>query len=138
MTSRISAQIDFSYQGKTHHPRMELDLDALMGVHGALPDLYPMLASQHHIDTYSYLYEVMCAHEITYSDAQGLAADFLQQSEFDQHGFEQAWQQQGLLQQLAGLAQSQMQIDNLNQHPQLQQALLAAYELGRQAARDDR
>jgi hypothetical protein len=138
MTSRISVQIDFSYQGETYHPRMELDLDVLMDVHGTLPDLYPMLASQHHIDTYSYLYEVMCAHEITYSDAQGLAADFLQQDEFDQHGFEQAWRQQRLLQQLAELAQSQMQIDDLSQHPPLQQALLAAYKLGRQAAQDPR
>lgn len=130
MNSRITIQIDFSFKGETYHPMLQLDLDALMIEFGHLPDLHAHLAKRNGIDTYSYLYDLMCSHEIVFSEPAGLAVDFLQGEDFDHAGFEQAWREQQDLIHLAAIADEHMGIADLKQHPDLQQALLAAFRYG--------
>ena len=130
MNSRITIQVDFSFKGETYHPILQLDLDSLMIEFGHLPDLHAHLAKRNGIDTYSYLYDLMCAHEVVFSSAMGLAVDFLHGEDFDIAGFEKAWREQHELARLAAIADEHMGITNLVQHPELQQALLAAFRYG--------
>lgn len=130
MNSRITIQVDFSFKGETYHPMLQLDLDALMVEFGHLPDLHTHLASCNGIDTYSYLYDLMCAHEVVFSAPAGLAVHFLQGEDFDLAGFERAWHEQQDLAHLAAIAHEHMAITDLVQHPELQQALLAAFRYG--------
>lgn len=132
MHSQVTIQIDFSFKGETYHPSLLLDLDSLMREYERLPDLYVLLATRNQIDTYSYLYEVMCAHEIHFQDATGLADQYLADGQFDIAGFEQAWREQQQLRQLADIAQQYMGITDLSQQPALQQGLMAAFRLGKE------
>lgn len=132
MHSQVTIQIDFSFKGETYHPSLQLDLDSLMREYGRLPDLHVLLATRNQIDTYSYLYEVMCAHEIHFQDAAGLADRHVINGQFDMAGFEQAWREQQQLSQLADIAQQYMGIADLSQQPGLQQTLMAAFCLGKE------
>ena len=133
MSSRITLQVSFSFKGETYHPACELDLDAVMASHGELPDFHHLIAEAAQIDSYSYLYEVLCAHEIEYRNASGLATQFLHDGQFDINAFQQAWHRQRLEQDLAKLATRYLGAEALTAQPQLLPALHAAWELGRRS-----
>lgn len=133
MKNSIVASIVCSFKGETHAPAATIDLDATMAAHGHLPDLHATIATQNHIDTYSYLYEVMESQEIEFSQATGIAADCLIDGVFDRHAFEQRWLAQQELAVLGPIARHHLQIDDLTQHPELKAALQAAFEAGKDA-----
>lgn len=127
MKNSIYAGISFSYKGEDFSPSATIDLDAMMEKGGELSNMYSFLAREHHIDTYSYLYEVMEAHEIEYSDPTGLAEKCFVDGVFDVERFEQLWNEQQQLVVLGDIAKRYLKIDDLEQHPDLKAALLAAY-----------
>jgi len=133
VTSHIDVGIEFSFKGETHTLSATIDLDAAMANNGTLPDLHPLLARLNNIDTYSYLYEVMESHEIGFSNATGLAAEYLRDGVFDGDTFVRRWQEERQLAQLRPIARQHLNIDNLDHHPALQQALLEAYAAGRKS-----
>ena len=131
MTNKIIASIEFSFKGEVHTPSMELDLDNLMQRHNTLSNLHDMLAKKNTIDSYSYEYEMLIAEPILFSQAQGLAKQFLHNTDFDLAGFEQQWHEQKVLTILATSVKQELDIEDLNQHPALKKVLLTAYDLGK-------
>lgn len=131
MKNAIEVSVEFSYKGETHAPRATIDLDAMMEKGGELADLHAYLAGQHGIDTYSYLYEVMEAHELVFDQPTGLARQCLSGGQFDVAQFRGLWQQQRELQVINDIAARYLNLDDLSNDPQLKVALLAAYEAGK-------
>ena len=131
MQSRIDALIEFSFKGETLTPSATLDLDKLMGASGSLPNIHLLLANENDIDTYSYLYEAMEVHPICFSNATGVAVACLAEGVFDIPKFERLWQENRVLFSLQLIAKQYMNIGELEQYPELKEALLAAYNTGK-------
>lgn len=131
MKNTIDARIEFSFKGETYTPSATIFLDELLEHHELLPPLHALLAEKHGIDTYSYLYEVMEEAEIVFSNAQGLAAEFLHNGAFDAEAFSVRWQESRALGQLQKIALRELGIDDLEQHPALKKALFQAYRAGK-------
>ncbi len=130
MNNTITAHIEFDFKGEHFSLETELDLDQLMATYGKIPDLYPLIAKHHHIDPYSYEYEVMLTQSLTFSHPQGRACSFLKQGQFDQKDFEQDWHEQRLYRQLLPLLKQHLDIDDIEQVPELKPIILAAYHMG--------
>lgn len=130
MKNSIDAHVEFSFKGETYAPFAAIDLDDLLEHHGSLPQIHALLAEKHGIDTYSYLYEVMQETEIVFDNAQGLAAQFLINGEFDMEAFTARWQENRILGLLQAVALRELGVDHLDQHPALKNALFQAYRLG--------
>ncbi len=133
MTNQITATIEFSFKGQILTPTAILDLDQLMLKHGTIPPLHELIAQRNDIDSYSYEYEMLVAEEIQFSDAKGMAVDFIDDNHFDLLGFEQYWYEQNILAQLNPMIKQKLAIDDIHQHPDLKAIILAAYQLGKQA-----
>jgi len=131
--NRVDAHIEFSFKGESYDLTSTLDLDRVLEKYLTLPSLHIVLAVEHGIDTYSYLYEVMQEEEIRFDNAQGMAADFLTDGVFDLDGYTAHWGENHRLAPLQIIAQQEMGIEDLDQHPQLKSALLRAYQLGVEA-----
>jgi len=135
MKNTIKAQAHFSFQGKTFSPGLQIDLDALLTAGQNLSRLHERLARANDIDTYSYAYEVMESSDIEFSEATGLASEFMDEhGQFDLPGFSEAWKTEQMQQQLLHLAQKHMQINSLDEIEGLKQTLLAAYQAGAKKA----
>lgn len=130
-TNSIDASVEFSFKGEDYTYKASIDLDQLLQNHDTLPSLHAILARQHGVDTYSYLFEVMQEEEVKFSRPQGFAADYLINGEFDQAALAANWQaaKTGIL--LAPIASRELGIADLDLHPALKRALVAAYNLGR-------
>jgi len=133
MIDQVTATIEFDYKGKRFAPTAILDLDLLMQQYGTIPPLYQLLANLNNIDSYSYEYEILLSQTIVFTDAQGLATDFVQNNHFDQIGFEQSWHQQRLYKELAPMLKQQLEINDIEQYPEIKKIILAAYQLGKKA-----
>jgi hypothetical protein len=133
MKNCIDACAEFSYQGKNYSPSATIELDHLLERDGALPSIHALLAEANGIDTYSYLYEVMEQADIGFSNAQGLAADFVKEGCFDQEGFVSQWHADKVLCLLQPIAARELGIDDLERHPELKNALIQAFNLGKRS-----
>lgn len=134
MSNTITVSVEFYFKGQAISPSIALDLDSIMQSYGKLPDLHQLLAQSSNIDSYSYEYEMLIAEPIKFSQAQGSAATFYNEGQFDQLAFEQAWHEQCQLKQLAPLIKQQLDIDNIDDHPELKTVILAAYQLGKKTS----
>ncbi len=130
ITNSIDAHIEFSFKGETHTLTSTLDLDKVLDKYLTLPSLHLALAVEHGINTYSYLYEVMLEEDIRFDNARGLAAEFLNDGVFDLEGFIARRGESHLIDSLQSIALREMGIEDLDQHPQLKNALIQAYQLG--------
>jgi len=130
--NKITATIEFSFKGEEHRPSTTLDLDDMMQKHRTLPPLHQLIATLNNIDNYSYEYEVLLSEGIKFTHAEGDAANFVQDNQFDQTAFKQHWLEQELLTKLAEMIKKELDIDDINQHPALKSILLTAYEIGKE------
>ena len=133
MKNKIDATVTFSFKGETYTLSSTIDLDALMVQSGSLLHLYALLARENGIDTYSYLYEVMEQSPIRFVNAQGVVADFVDNEVLDVEGFQKQWQQSKVVDLLQSIASRELNIDDLENHPELKNALLEAYDCGKSA-----
>ncbi|MBE0494308.1 MAG: hypothetical protein IBX48_08185 [Thiomicrospira sp.] len=133
-SNHLNLGIQVSYQGQVHDFKATIDLDARLAAHGALPDFHNLVARASQVDTYSYLFEAMQMEPVAILDAQGRAADFVTDGTFDMVGYIEDWHTRNALPGLQRLATQLLEIDDLEQHPKLKQALLAAYQQGFQTA----
>ena len=131
--NRIDAHIEFSFRGESYELTSTLDLDRVLEKYLTLPSLHIVLAVEHGIDTYSYLYEVMQEAEIEFSNPQGWACDYTPDGAFDQAALAENWHTDKALVLLQPVAARELGIADLNQHSALKNALIAAYNLGRNA-----
>lgn len=133
MKSSIEIKAVFDYRGETYSPSVTLDLDRQLERYGQLPDFHRLLATENHIDSYSYQYEVLESCELVFSNATGLASEYVSDGAFDVSGFQQKWHEQKALECLKVIAGRYMAVDDLEQQPELKSALLAAYDAGRKS-----
>ncbi len=135
--SSITASLQFDFRGQTFKPSITVDLDALMQRQGDLNDLHDMLASSIGLDPYRHEYDVMLMHEITFSEPSGLVTDFFMDGRLNFDGFAEAWQKQKALRALEPIARKHLGIIDLDQHPDIRNALLESYRSGQMAHRRD-
>ena len=133
MKNSIDAHLEFSFKGQTHALSTTVDLDRLVLRGASFDTIHQMLATAGNIDTYSYAYEVMLEEEMRFDRACGLASEFLRDGVFDLDGFEQCWREQRIAIELQEIANRIMGIADLEQHPQLRDALREAYRSGTRA-----
>ncbi|MBZ0106524.1 MAG: hypothetical protein K8H84_12950 [Sulfuricella denitrificans] len=133
MPNSIDAHIEFSFKGETHSLFARIDLDDFLGPGALPPSIHAVLAREHGIDTYSYLYEVMQEEDIRFDNAQGLASNYLKDGMFDMEGCFTGLQENMTLDLLQAISKRELGIADLEQHPALKKALLQAYSLGKNA-----
>ncbi|NOX09919.1 MAG: hypothetical protein GXP22_10630 [Gammaproteobacteria bacterium] len=131
MSNRITAFVAFYFKGNEISASIEMDLNSYMEAGGKLPALYPLLARSINIDLYSYEYEMMQVEQVRFRDAQGLVVDHVCDEILDIISFEQAWKERRVLMQLQLIARDKMGVDDLEHNPDLKEALLDAWRLGR-------
>jgi hypothetical protein len=131
----VKASVEFFYRGELYSAAVTIELDQL--IENKTPENAEVLSSLHHllatkmgIDKYSYQFEMMQAEEICFSEAQGIATQYLQDGHFDIKGFEHAWRENKMLNQLQNIASRLLDVDDLEQRPELKNALLEAYRAG--------
>jgi len=132
MSNIVKASVVFCYKGETLSPSITIDLDEYLQASNTntLPDLYPMIAKANNHDLYSYEFEMMQAENIVFSEASGMVVEFIKDGFLDIETFLQAWKTSKVLEKLAVVAKDRLSIDDLNDEPDIKQALLDAYELG--------
>lgn len=126
----IDVRAEFSFQGEDYVLVSTLDLDWMIERQIDPDALHQWLAEAHGIDTYSYLFEVMEVDPVIFENPRGRAVNFLDEGRFDFDAYARAHKLDQRLSALQTIAAREMGIDNLAQHPQLQRALLQAYQLG--------
>lgn len=132
MTSNtLRARLDFSFKGEPYELDTTLDLDRCTAEPGEQPNFHRLLAKAAGIDTYSYLYEVLESHEITFSEATGSAALCCRDGRFDWLEFERLGQEAQDLQVIREIAERMLGVGDLDQREDLKGALLAAYRVGK-------
>jgi hypothetical protein len=129
----IEASVSFSFKGEDYSYSSCIDLDQLLSLHDSLPSIHAVLARQHAIDTYSYLYEVMLEAEIEFASPEGYAADYMIDGEFDLNSLAYNWLTAKAMAQVIPIAQKELGIDDLRQHSALCRALVDAYLLGKKS-----
>ena len=130
MSNYITASVEFFFKGSKIAASIELSLDQHMQTTGKIPDFFPLLAKANNLDVYSYEYEMMQAEDITFSNAQGLVTDFVNDGKLDIEAFTIAWLENRLLEDLQRIARQHLSVHDLQNQPDLKQALLEAYSLG--------
>jgi hypothetical protein len=94
-----------SFKGEIYELDSVIDLDRCGGESGATPDFHQLLAKAAGIDPYSYLYEVLEAYEIEFSDATGGAVRSCREGRFDWMQFEQDRREEGDWQRVRAIAE---------------------------------
>ena len=133
MKNIVTASIKFSFKGENHNSSLTLDLNDYMRTSGIFPELHPLIAKENNFDLYSYEYEMMQAEDITFSNAQGLVENFIADGVLDIDDFVAAYLEEKVLEKLVLITERHMMINDLSEHPELKQALLEAYQLGKQS-----
>ena len=131
MKNSIDAHIEFSFKGEIYSLNSTFDLDKLLLKFRSPPSLHELLAKEHGIDTYSYLFEVMLVDEIQLSNATGFVADFLQGVALNQPALESNWEDLRMHLLLQPIALEELGIADLGQNESVRNALIQAYNLGR-------
>ncbi|MEW6445468.1 MAG: hypothetical protein AB1479_05480 [Pseudomonadota bacterium] len=131
----LRARVQCSFKGETHTLDEIIDLDQLPLDAGDMPDIHRHLARKAGIDPISYLYEVLESHDISFSEATGLAADYCNDGQFDWHGFDQARRDTGEWERILAVVQDKIAPHELEAAPALKAALLAVYRAGKASAR---
>ena len=132
MSNHITANVEFYYKGEKITASIEIDVDHYLQTAGQLPNLYPLLAQAINLDFYSYEYEMMQAETIFFSNAKGLVAEHVNDGLLNLETLELAWSENSVIEKLQTIARQKFSIDDLQQHPELENALLEAYQLGKE------
>lgn len=133
MSNQIEFYVQFDYKGETLRPSININLDEMLQQQGTLPNLYPLLARENGIGLYSYELEVMESLPIQVAHAEGaLVSRFVDGADFDQGGFEAAWHLEQVRSEIETLAAERFDSTLLQQHPEIIDALLVAYQRGKE------
>ncbi|NOQ78827.1 MAG: hypothetical protein GQ546_05445 [Gammaproteobacteria bacterium] len=125
----IDVSVDFSFQGKHYTPVITIDLDSFIQQEEPT-SFHRLIANQHEIDCYSYLYEVMESSAIFYANPQGMAVEHTQNDRFDLDAYVKQARENKVINALLEIAQQEMNIADFTNNQSLKNALLQAYRLG--------
>ncbi|RTZ62709.1 MAG: hypothetical protein DSZ29_07925 [Aquificaceae bacterium] len=131
MKNTIKLTIPFSFKGVDYKPSSVIDLDTFLLGDQNLDALFQIVATENKISNYSYEYEVLEASPKIFSDPTGMACDFLSGDSFDFEGFKHYKNKAQALTILQDIAKNTLEIDDLEAHQNLKQALWEAYKAGR-------
>ncbi len=131
MNNYITASIIFCFKGVNHSPSLTVDLDQHMAASGSIPNLYPLIARANQLDLYSYEYEIMQLETIHFNNPQGMVAEHINEHNLDIKAFESAWHESKIIAQLQEIIKHTLSVSDLNQHPNLMDALMQSYNLGK-------
>ncbi|MDH5571795.1 MAG: hypothetical protein OEY89_08525 [Gammaproteobacteria bacterium] len=129
MKNSITANMTFYFKGKKLELSTTVDLDSHIQQFSTIPPFYTLLAHSNNIDIYSYEYEIMEQTEVTFSQVEGMAKEFLKDDIFDTKGFLQKWHEEKMLQNIKSVAKTNMNIDDIESIPGLKQTLIEIYHL---------
>ena len=127
----VRARLTLSFKGETYELDSVIDLDGCHGEPGEAPNFHRLLAQATGIDPYSYLYEVLEAHEIGFSDATGVAARSCHDGQFDWALFEEDRREERDWQVVRAIAVRMMAARDLDADQDMKAALLAVYRAGK-------
>lgn len=125
----IDVSVDFSFQGTHYTPVITIDLDIFIQQKEPT-SFHRLIANQHHIDSYSYLYEVLESSDIFYRNPQGLAIEHTKNDLFDLDGYVKQSNENNIVEALLQIAEQEMNIADFTNNQSLKNALLRAYRLG--------
>lgn len=131
MENSITVNMTFYFKGEKLELSTTIVLDAYIEKGNSIPPFYTLLARSNNIDVYSYEYEIMQQENVTFTQAEGLAKEFLDNGVFDHEGFSQKWREEKLLRELVSMVKRNMNIDDINSVPGLKQTLIEVYHLQR-------
>lgn len=130
MSNQITVTAYFDFKGKTYAPATVLMLDTFC-TQASLPDLHALIATENNIDNYSYEYEMLIGTHLVFSQPQGDIANFMTADDgCDLAGYQQHWQQQHVLTQLAPQLTHALSLTGHAQTDALNTLLLTAYQMG--------
>ena len=129
----IRARLTLSFKGETYALDSVIDLDDCLGEPGEVPNFHQLLARAAGVDPYSYLYEVLEAYEIEFSDATGVAKQNCHDGQFDWAQFVQDRHEERDWPLVRAIAQRTLGARDVDADPKLKAALLAAYRAGKSA-----
>lgn len=130
MENTIKLTIPFSFKGQNYQPSVIVDLDAFTQQEFDMQSMLPQLARENNIGNYSYEFEILESSAWVFSDATGLAENYLDGEQFDLEGFRQALKENQILQQLQSIAKETLGVADLNSDVKLKNALQQAFEAG--------
>ncbi len=136
MDNSIKASLSFYFKGEHFEPSAVIDLDRYFQLQKDMGFIYDMLAKSMGLDEYRHEYDVMRCEDISFSDATGIAADFVCDGRLDWDRLEKAWQEQQDFMVLTPIANKFFNVENLKDDPKLAAALLAAYRAGQNKSPD--
>jgi len=131
LKNSIRATIPFSFKGKVYEPSIEIDLDDYAESGKTFDSIHQLVANENNIDNYSYEYEVIESSPVLFSEPSGMAARYLADNRFDYDAFLKAYQDKKTAEKLNKIARDVLAVDNLESRPDLYQAMMQAYELGK-------
>jgi len=132
MENTVILTIPFSFKGKNFTPSIKIDLDEFCKTNKNMEALYHIVATENNIDSYSYEYEVLHASAFHFSDATGMAKNYLSNGKFNLESYKEDISTIKILNTLQNIAKEVMNIDKLEDHKTLQLALQKAFEAGKQ------
>ena len=125
----IDVRVDFSFQGKHYTPVITIELDSFIQQKEPTT-FHRLIANQHKIDCYSYLYEVLESSAISYCNPQGMAIVHTENDQFDLDGYVKQSRENKIMDALLDIAKQEMNITDFANNQSLKNALLQAYRLG--------
>jgi len=125
----IDVRVDFSFQGKHYTPVITIDLDRFIQQKEPT-SFHRLIANQHKIDCYSYLYEVLESSAVFYCNPQGLAIEHTQNDQFDLDSYVKQSRENEVIETLLHIAKKELNITDFTDNQPLKNALLQAYRLG--------
>ena len=131
MDNFVTATVEFFFKGEKISASIELDLNSHIQKNTSHSHIYLMLARSINIDLYSYEYEMMQSEPILFSNAKGMVSEHVIDGILDAKAFETAFDQHNVITRLKSIARQHLSIEDLQQHPDLLQSLLDAYQLGK-------
>ncbi len=132
MKNTIKITIPFSFKGEEYTPYAIIDLDDYIQSNDCLSHAFNIVVQKNNINQYSYEYEVLEASPRIFSKPTGIAADFLTNQNFDLDGFKKNQLEKATIEKLKIIASDVLNIDDLESHQDIKQALLRAYDKGKE------
>lgn len=130
-SNTIRARVAFSFKGKNFDLASTIDLDRCHADEGEAPNFHLLLAQASAIDPYSYLYEVLESYDIEFSQPTGAAKAACSEAGFDWFRFLAEQRSAADVPAIRAIALETLGLADLEAHPDIQAALLAAYRAGR-------
>jgi len=128
MKQNITVGIVFYFKGEKFDFFLDVNVDQWFRESSAdVEYLYDALAHAHGLDRYRHEYDVMVLEPLVFLKGTGWVANHIVDGVLDMACFEKAYRQQKNISVLRPIAKQHLNISNLEEHPDILAALLAAY-----------